>query len=89
VFCAVIGMFLATDGFPGWHVLVCRHDRHLAAGRRRVRRQLPDRAEIDARMARTARRATAMGELSTTQTWCSPPSSAAPAWASCTRWSIR
>ena len=22
VFCAVIGMFLATDGFPGWHVLV-------------------------------------------------------------------
>jgi protoheme IX farnesyltransferase len=21
VFCAVIGMFLATDGFPGWHVL--------------------------------------------------------------------
>ena len=22
VFCAVIGMFLATDGFPGWQVLV-------------------------------------------------------------------
>jgi protoheme IX farnesyltransferase len=68
VFCAVIGMFLATDGFPGWHVLVwATLGIWLLAGAAFAVNCLIE-AEIDARMARTARRATAMGELSTTQT---------------------
>ncbi|WP_036172940.1 heme o synthase [Massilia sp. 9096] len=68
VFCAVIGMFLATDGFPGWHVLFwATLGIWLLAGAAFAVNCLIE-AEIDARMARTARRATAMGELSTTQT---------------------
>jgi protoheme IX farnesyltransferase len=68
VFCAVIGMFLATDGFPGWHVLVwATLGIWLLAGAAFAVNCLIE-AEIDARMARTARRPTAMGELSTTQT---------------------
>ena len=68
VFCAVIGMFLATDGFPGWHVLVWGTiGIWLLAGAAFAVNCLIE-AEVDARMARTARRATAMGELSTTQT---------------------
>ena len=67
VFCAVIGMFLATDGFPGWHVLVWGTiGIWLLAGAAFAVNCLIE-AEVDARMARTARRATAMGELSTTQ----------------------
>jgi protoheme IX farnesyltransferase len=68
VFCAVIGMFLATDGFPGWHVLVWGTlGIWLLAGAAFAVNCLIE-AEVDARMARTARRATAMGTLSTTQT---------------------
>jgi protoheme IX farnesyltransferase len=68
VFCAVIGMFLATDGFPGWHVLFwATLGIWLLAGAAFAVNCLIE-AEVDARMARTARRATAMGELSTTQT---------------------
>lgn len=68
VFCAVIGMFLATDGFPGWHVLFwATLGIWLLAGAAFAVNCLIE-AEIDARMARTARRPTAMGELSTTQT---------------------
>jgi protoheme IX farnesyltransferase len=68
VFCAVIGMFLATDGFPGWHVLIwATLGIWLLAGAAFAVNCLIE-AEVDARMARTARRATAMGELSTTQT---------------------
>jgi protoheme IX farnesyltransferase len=68
VFCAVIGMFLATDGFPGWHVLVwATLGIWLLAGAAFAVNCLIE-AEVDARMARTARRATAMGALSTTQT---------------------
>jgi hypothetical protein len=68
VFCAVIGMFLATDGFPGWHVLIWGTiGIWLLAGAAFAVNCLIE-AEVDARMARTARRATAMGELSTTQT---------------------
>jgi protoheme IX farnesyltransferase len=68
VFCAVIGMFLATDGFPGWHVLVWGTlGIWLLAGAAFAVNCLIE-AEVDARMARTARRATAMGALSTTQT---------------------
>jgi protoheme IX farnesyltransferase len=68
VFCAVIGMFLATDGFPGWHVLVWGTiGIWLLAGAAFAVNCLIE-AEVDARMARTARRATAMGELTKTQT---------------------
>jgi protoheme IX farnesyltransferase len=68
VFCAVIGMFLATDGFPGWRVLIAATAGiWLLAGAAFAVNCLVE-AEIDARMARTARRATAMGELTRTQT---------------------
>ncbi|MDQ2820797.1 MAG: heme o synthase [Pseudomonadota bacterium] len=68
VFCAVIGMFLATDGFPGWHVLIAGTvGIWLLSGAAFAVNCLVE-AEIDARMARTARRPTAMGELTTTQT---------------------
>jgi hypothetical protein len=89
VFCAVIGMFLATDGFPGWHVLICRHDRHLAAGRRRLRRQLPDRAESTPAWRAPRAAPPPWANSRPPRPWCSPPSSAAPAWACCTRWSTR
>ena len=68
VFCAIIGMFLATDGFPGWKVLIAGTiGIWLLAGAAFAVNCLVE-AEIDARMARTARRATAMGELTRTQT---------------------
>lgn len=68
VFCAVIGMFLATDGFPGWQTLVAGTVGIwlLAAAAFAVNCLVE--AKVDARMARTARRATASGELSYTQT---------------------
>ena len=68
VFCAVIGMFLATDGFPGWQTLIAGTvGIWLLAGAAFAVNCLVE-AEVDARMARTARRATASGELSFTQT---------------------
>jgi protoheme IX farnesyltransferase len=68
VFCAIIGMFLATDGFPGWRVLVAGTvGIWLLAGAAFAMNCLIE-AEIDARMARTARRATARGELTRRQT---------------------
>lgn len=68
VFCAVIGMFLATDGFPGWRVLIAGTAGIwlLAAAAFAVNCLIE--AGIDARMARTARRATARGELTRNQT---------------------
>jgi protoheme IX farnesyltransferase len=68
VFCAVIGMFLATDGFPGWQTLIAGTVGIwlLAAAAFAVNCLVE--ARVDARMTRTARRATASGELSTTQT---------------------
>ncbi|RNF30338.1 protoheme IX farnesyltransferase [Massilia aurea] len=68
VFCAVIGMFLATDGFPGWQTLVAGTAGIwlLAAAAFAVNCLVE--AQVDARMARTARRATASGELSQSQT---------------------
>jgi protoheme IX farnesyltransferase len=64
VFCAVIGMFLATDELPPWRVAVAATvGIWLLAGAAFAVNCLLE-AEIDARMARTARRATAMGELS-------------------------
>jgi protoheme IX farnesyltransferase len=63
-----MGMFLATDGFPGWHVLIFGTiGIWLLSGAAFAVNCLVE-AEIDARMARTARRATAMGELTQTQT---------------------
>jgi protoheme IX farnesyltransferase len=68
VFCAIIGMFLATDGFPGWKVLIAGTiGIWLLSGAAFAVNCLVE-AEIDARMARTARRPTAMGELTRTQT---------------------
>jgi protoheme IX farnesyltransferase len=68
VFCAVIGMLLASDGFPGWRVLLAATAGiWLLAGAAFAVNCLVE-AEIDARMARTARRATALGELTSTQT---------------------
>lgn len=68
VFCAVIGMFLATDGFPGWQTLIAGTvGIWLLAGAAFAVNCLVE-AKVDARMARTARRATASGELSFAQT---------------------
>ena len=68
VFCAVIGMFLATDELPSWRIVVpATIGIWLLAGAAFAVNCLVE-AKIDARMARTARRATAMGELTTQQT---------------------
>jgi protoheme IX farnesyltransferase len=68
VFCAVIGMFLATDGFPGWRPLIAGTlGIWLLAGAAFAVNCLVE-AEIDARMARTARRPMATGELTRAQT---------------------
>jgi protoheme IX farnesyltransferase len=68
VFCAVIGMFLATEELPPWRiVLAATIGIWLLAGAAFAVNCLLE-AQIDARMARTARRATAMGELTRTQT---------------------
>jgi len=68
VFCAVIGSLLATDGFPGWGVLVCSAAGiWMLAGAAFAVNCLLE-ARIDARMARTARRATASGTLGPLQT---------------------
>lgn len=67
VFCAVIGMFLATPDLPDWRVVVAATiGIWLLAGAAFAVNCLVER-EIDARMARTARRASANGELSATQ----------------------
>jgi protoheme IX farnesyltransferase len=68
VFCAVIGMFLATDTLPSWKVVAAgTAGIWLLAGAAFAVNCLLE-AEIDARMARTARRATASGELTKQQT---------------------
>ncbi len=68
VFCAVIGMFLSTPGLPDWRVLVAATiGIWLLAGAAFAVNCLIER-EIDARMARTARRATAQGEITPLQT---------------------
>ena len=68
VFCAVIGMFLSTEGMPPWRLVVAATiGIWLLAGAAFAVNCLVE-AEIDARMARTARRPTAMGELSRRQT---------------------
>ena len=67
VFCAVIGMFLASETVPSWHiVLPAAIGIWLLAGAAFAINCLVER-EIDARMARTARRASAQGEISVQQ----------------------
>jgi protoheme IX farnesyltransferase len=68
VFCAVIGMFLATPGLPPMgRVLAATLGIWLLAGAAFAINCLVER-EVDARMARTARRPSASGELSTVET---------------------
>src|SRR5476649_3057948 len=68
VFCAVIGMFLASDEMPDWHAVIFGTiGIWLLAGAAFAVNCLAER-EIDARMARTARRPMAMGDISVTQT---------------------
>jgi len=68
VFCAVIGMFLATPGLPDWKIVIAATiGIWLLAGAAFAVNCLVER-EIDARMARTARRPTARGDLTVTQT---------------------
>lgn len=68
VFCAVIGMFLATPDLPDWRILVAATiGIWLLAGAAFAVNCLVER-EIDARMARTARRPMARGEITVTQT---------------------
>ncbi|AXA92366.1 heme o synthase [Massilia sp. YMA4] len=68
VFCAVIGMFLATDGLPDWRTVVAATiGIWLLAGAAFAVNCLAER-EIDARMARTARRPMALGDITVGQT---------------------
>lgn len=68
VFCAVIGMFLAVPGLPDWRVVVAATiGIWLLAGAAFAINCLVER-EIDSRMARTARRPLARGEITVAQT---------------------
>ena len=67
VFCAVIGMLLATPGLPDWRVaLAATAGIWLVAAAAAAFNCLVEQA-IDAKMARTAWRPTARGQLSNTQ----------------------
>jgi protoheme IX farnesyltransferase len=68
VFCAVIGMFLAVPDLPDWKLVVSATvGIWLLAGAAFAVNCLVER-EIDSRMARTARRPLARGEISVAQT---------------------
>ena len=68
VFCAVIGMFLSTPGLPDWQRLIAATiGIWLLAGAAFAVNCLVER-EIDSRMARTARRPMARGEITVNQT---------------------
>ena len=68
VFCAVIGMLLAVDGVPDWRVaLAATAGIWLVAAAAAAFNCLAEQG-IDAKMARTAWRPTAKGELTSTQT---------------------
>ncbi|MGB7481041.1 MAG: heme o synthase [Burkholderiaceae bacterium] len=68
VFCAVIGMFLATPELPDWRIVVAATiGIWLLAGAAFAVNCLVER-EIDSRMARTARRPLARGEITVAQT---------------------
>jgi len=68
VFCAVIGMFLATPELPDWRIVIAGTiGIWLLAGAAFAVNCLVER-EIDSRMARTARRPMARGEITVAQT---------------------
>ncbi len=68
VFCAVIGMFLATPDLPGWRIVIAATiGIWLLASAAFAVNCLVER-EIDSRMARTARRPMARGEITVPQT---------------------
>lgn len=68
VFCAVIGMFLATPELPDWRIVVAATAGiWLLAGAAFAVNCLVERS-IDAKMARTARRPLARGEITAGQT---------------------
>ena len=68
VFCAVIGMFLATPELPSWKIVVAATvGIWLLAGAAFAINCLVER-EIDSRMERTARRPMARGEITVPQT---------------------
>ncbi len=68
VFCAVIGMFLASPDLPDWSVVIAATvGIWLLSGAAFAVNCLVER-EIDSRMARTARRPMARGEISVAQT---------------------
>jgi protoheme IX farnesyltransferase len=68
VFCAVIGMFLASSTLPDWRIVVAATiGIWLLAGAAFAVNCLVER-EIDSRMARTARRPLARGEITVMQT---------------------
>ena len=68
VFCAVIGMFLASPTLPDWRILIAATTGiWLLAGAAFAVNCLVER-EIDSRMARTARRPMARGEITVPQT---------------------
>jgi len=68
VFCAVIGMFLATPELPAWRIVVAATiGIWLLASAAFAVNCLVER-EIDSRMARTARRPMARGEITVPQT---------------------
>ena len=68
VFCAVIGMFLATPELPSWKLVVAATiGIWLLSGAAFAVNCLVER-EIDSRMARTARRPMARGEITVVQT---------------------
>ena len=68
VFCAVIGMFLASPDLPDWRIVVAATiGIWLLAGAAFAVNCLVERS-IDARMARTARRPLARGEITVAQT---------------------
>ncbi|NLZ11735.1 MAG: protoheme IX farnesyltransferase [Alcaligenaceae bacterium] len=67
VFCAIIGMFLATPGLPAWQPVVAGTAGIwlLAAAAFAINCLIEQ--EVDAKMQRTARRATAQGTITNTQ----------------------
>ena len=68
VFCAVIGMLLATPGLPPWRLaLAATAGIWLVAAAAAAFNCMVERG-LDAKMARTAWRPTARGQLTTTQT---------------------
>jgi heme o synthase len=68
VFCAVIGMLLASPGLPDWRVaLAATVGIWLVAGAAAAFNCLVEQG-IDAKMARTSWRPTAKGQLSNTET---------------------